>query len=67
MVKKGSRPGLVPILATFIMSAVWHGFYPGYFLFFISSGFNDYLFKSASKLYILFEWMPSFIQKFLLL
>lgn len=67
MMKKGQKPGLLPILATFVMSAVWHGFYPGYFFFFVSSGLNDYLFKLASKIYILFEWMPRFIQKFLLL
>jgi len=25
-------------LATFVTSAIWHGFYPGYYLFFISGG-----------------------------
>eukprot|EP00347_Sterkiella_histriomuscorum_P004536 403360089 len=66
LVKKGQKIGIVPILTTFIVSAVWHGFYPGYFMFFISSGFNDYMFKAGSKIYILFEWVPKFIQKFLL-
>lgn len=67
MVRKGQKIGLMPILTTFVVSAIWHGFYPGYFLFFISSGLNDYLFKAGAKIYILFEWMPKFIQKFLLL
>jgi hypothetical protein len=47
MVIRGQKVSLFPILTTFAVSAVWHGFYPGYFLFFISSGLNDYLFKSA--------------------
>jgi lysophospholipid acyltransferase len=66
MVKKGDRFSLKPILTTFIVSAVWHGFYPGYFMFFIASGLNDYLFKQGEKIYILFEWIPSIVQKFLL-
>ncbi len=67
MITKGKKISVVPILTTFLVSAVWHGFYPGYFLFFISSGLNDYLFKMASNIYVLFEWMPSFLAKFLLL
>jgi lysophospholipid acyltransferase len=67
MVKRDQRNSLTPILATFVVSAVWHGFYPGYFMFFISSGLNDYMFKQGEKIYILFEWMPVFIKRFILL
>jgi len=46
MMKKDNKGlQIVPILTTFVVSAVWHGFYPGYFLFFISSGIMDYVFK----------------------
>jgi len=34
-----SKNPMVPLLATFIMSAFWHGFYPGYYGFFIAAGF----------------------------
>lgn len=33
-----SKNSLVPILATYITSAFWHGFYPGYYLFFLTGG-----------------------------
>ena len=29
-------------LTTFIVSAIWHGFYPGFFVFFIGAGLLDY-------------------------
>lgn len=54
--KKGIQ--LVPIISTFIVSAIWHGFYPGYYLFFLASGIMDYIFKLGSKLWVLFDWMP---------
>jgi lysophospholipid acyltransferase len=34
----GKKPGFRSGMATFITSAVWHGFYPGYYLTFISAG-----------------------------
>ncbi len=67
MITRGKKVSLMPILTTFLVSAIWHGFYPGYFLFFISSGLNDYMFKIGSKTYVLFDWAPSFVLKFLLL
>ena len=36
-----------PAMITFLVSAVWHGFYPGYYIFFIELGLVDYI----SKLY----------------
>ena len=32
LVKKGERNRLTPIFCTFVVSAIWHGFYPGYFV-----------------------------------
>ncbi|EPS74023.1 hypothetical protein M569_00723, partial [Genlisea aurea] len=37
LVKKGQKPGFFQLLATQIVSAVWHGLYPGYILFFFQS------------------------------
>lgn len=34
---------------TFLMSAIWHGFYPGYYVFFMGAGLMDYHFKISEK------------------
>jgi len=34
---KGKKPGFQATLATFVTSAFWHGFYPGYYLAFVLS------------------------------
>jgi MBOAT, membrane-bound O-acyltransferase family len=67
MIKPGQHIQIVPILMTFVVSAIWHGFYPGYFLFFISSGLMDYIFKLGQPIYVLFTWMPTYLKRFLLL
>jgi lysophospholipid acyltransferase len=36
---KGTKPGFRSTLATFLTSAMWHGFYPGYYLTFIMGAF----------------------------
>ncbi|KAK2749457.1 lysophospholipid acyltransferase [Myotisia sp. PD_48] len=36
---KGKKPGFRASLATFATSAIWHGFYPGYYLTFILGSF----------------------------
>lgn len=33
----GAKPGVLQTFVTFTVSAFWHGFYPGYYLMFISS------------------------------
>ena len=50
----------VAAFTTFFVSAVWHGFYPGFLMFFIYAGFLDLLAKMASPLlYPLFQgWCP---------
>jgi len=35
---RGKKPGFRSAMATFITSAFWHGFYPGYYLTFITAG-----------------------------
>jgi len=37
LVQKGKRPGFFQLLATQTVSAVWHGLYPGYIIFFVQS------------------------------
>ncbi|XAR55034.1 1-acylglycerophosphocholine O-acyltransferase [Bertholletia excelsa] len=37
IVPKGTKPGFFPLLATQTISAVWHGLYPGYLIFFVQS------------------------------
>lgn len=37
LVKKGKKPGFFQLLATQTISAVWHGLYPGYIIFFVQS------------------------------
>jgi lysophospholipid acyltransferase len=58
LVKKGERDKLTPIFCTMMVSAVWHGFYPGYFVFFVGAGFWDYIYKLAGKCYPLYSFLP---------
>ncbi|KAD5508327.1 hypothetical protein E3N88_16030 [Mikania micrantha] len=37
LVQKGKKPGFIQLLATQTVSAVWHGLYPGYIIFFVQS------------------------------
>ncbi|KAL5727699.1 hypothetical protein ACHQM5_000864 [Ranunculus cassubicifolius] len=37
LVQKGKKPGFFQLLATQTVSAVWHGLYPGYMIFFVQS------------------------------
>jgi len=36
---KGARPSPIAFYAVYAVSALWHGFYPGYYLFFLCFGF----------------------------
>ncbi|KAL3647212.1 Lysophosphatidylcholine acyltransferase 1 [Castilleja foliolosa] len=37
LIQKGKKPGFFQLLATQTVSAVWHGLYPGYVIFFVQS------------------------------
>jgi len=39
----------MPALMTFVVSAIWHGFYPGLYMFFFGAGFCEVIAKMASK------------------
>lgn len=43
---KGKKPGFRATLATFLASAFWHGFYPGYYLTFVIAAFMQNIAKS---------------------
>jgi lysophospholipid acyltransferase len=43
---KGKKPGFRASMATFVTSAFWHGFYPGYYLSFVLASFVQTVAKS---------------------
>lgn len=47
---KGKKPGFQATLATFVTSAFWHGFYPGYYLSFVLAS----LMQNIAKCELLF-------------
>ncbi|XP_024995507.1 lysophospholipid acyltransferase 1-like [Cynara cardunculus var. scolymus] len=53
LVLKGRKPGFFQLLATQTISAVWHGLYPGYMIFFVQSA----LMISGSK--AIYRWQQS--------
>lgn len=57
LIQKGKKPGLVQLLATQIVSAIWHGLYAGYIIFFVHSA----LFISGSK--VIYRWQQALPEK----
>ncbi|PVH98256.1 MBOAT-domain-containing protein [Periconia macrospinosa] len=47
---KGKKPGFRATLATFVTSAFWHGFYPGYYLAFVLASFLQVAAKNGRRL-----------------
>ncbi|KAF2865045.1 MBOAT family protein-like protein [Massariosphaeria phaeospora] len=47
---KGKKPGFRATLATFVTSAFWHGFYPGYYLTFVLASFLQTTAKNGRRL-----------------
>lgn len=45
---RGKKPGFRASMATFVTSAFWHGFYPGYYLSFILASFVQTVAKSTN-------------------
>lgn len=43
---RGKKPGFRASMATFVTSAFWHGFYPGYYLAFVLASFVQTIAKS---------------------
>lgn len=53
LVQKGKKPGFFQLLATQTVSAVWHGLYPGYIIFFVQSA----LMIAGSR--VIYRWQQS--------
>jgi lysophospholipid acyltransferase len=57
-----TRSTVVPGLVTFVVSAIWHGFYPGYLWFFVSVFFMDNISKVGEPVVRpLFSWCPDLV------
>lgn len=56
---RGKKPGFRASMATFVTSAFWHGFYPGYYLTFILASFVQTVAKSTFPLFPLFCVFPN--------
>ncbi|XP_051137452.1 lysophospholipid acyltransferase 1-like [Andrographis paniculata] len=53
LVQKGKKPGFFQLLATQTVSAVWHGLYPGYLMFFVQTA----LMIAGSR--VLYRWQQA--------
>ena len=47
---RGKKPGFRASMATFVTSAFWHGFYPGYYLAFVLASFVQTIARSKTLL-----------------
>jgi len=47
---KNSKDNLKPTVATFVASAIWHGLYPGYYMFFVGCAIATEVAKDMRKL-----------------
>lgn len=58
LVTPGKKPGVFENMATFIVSAFWHGFYPFYYVMFFVAAMLSELAKDVYKCWIFFEFIP---------
>ncbi|GAB4858210.1 Lysophosphatidylcholine acyltransferase 1 [Ancistrocladus abbreviatus] len=59
LVQKGKKPGFFQLLATQTVSAIWHGLYPGYIIFFVQSA----LMIAGSR--VIYRWQQNVSANFL--
>ena len=57
--KPGQKPGFMNNMATFVVSAFWHGFYPFYYIMFFFAAFLVEVTKDVYRSRILFNFIPS--------
>jgi lysophospholipid acyltransferase len=60
LINPGERPDLMVTVKTMLTSAIWHGFYPCYYVMFFYSGVYVVLSKEIFKSRALFEFIPAF-------
>lgn len=58
LVTPGKRPGMFENMATFIVSAFWHGFYPFYYVMFFFAAVLSEVAKDIFKARSLFTFIP---------
>lgn len=58
LVTPGKRPGAFENMATFLVSAFWHGFYPFYYVMFFFAGILSEVCKDVYKSRRLFTFIP---------
>lgn len=63
-VTPGQRAGFKETLTTFMISAFWHGFFPGYYTLFFGYALLGEISKDIYKSWILFEFIPAPLRKF---
>lgn len=64
LIAKGVKPGLKESVKTFMVSAIWHGFYPYYYYMFFLCGVVVELAKDIYRARILFEFIPASMRHF---
>ncbi|XP_020258441.1 LOW QUALITY PROTEIN: lysophospholipid acyltransferase 1-like [Asparagus officinalis] len=57
LVQKGKKPGFFQLLATQTISAIWHGLYPGYIIFFVQTA----LMIAGSR--VIYRWQQAISPK----
>ena len=60
----GKRPGAFENMATFIVSAFWHGFYPFYYVMFFFAAVLSEVAKDIFKSRYLFRFIPAALRPF---
>lgn len=46
---EGKKPTLLTTICTYSVSAFWHGFYPGYYIFFLTASIYTEVAKGSIK------------------
>ncbi|XLR51285.1 hypothetical protein S83_001957, partial [Arachis hypogaea] len=52
LVQSGKKPGFFQLLATQTISAIWHGVYPGYIIFFVQSAWQQATAPSMANAFV---------------
>lgn len=58
LVKPGQKAGAKESMTTFIVSAFWHGVYPGYWLCFTTGAIINEVNKDVYRMWIFFQGIP---------
>ena len=62
---EGKRPGTFENMFTYMVSALWHGFYPCYYVMFFFNGLLGEVCKDLYRARTLFSFIPGIVQTIL--